>query len=179
MVVSLFIDFSTVLCLVGQRGWECLYIKLKVSELWLWLGSLMCCLREKERERYEEPDVDEGKKKRWENWWFALSPCDFLSNQFPPKICLIGHAHLEASKRPNNMTLATLTTFHGRPPCLSGPISSYADSQTWHLSFAAVMNSYSSARAVSWSLSSSLGCRWANLADILKPTAIWYISFPA
>lgn len=50
MVVSLFIDFSTVLCLVGQRGWECLYIKLKVSELWLWLGSLMCCLREKERE---------------------------------------------------------------------------------------------------------------------------------
>lgn len=54
--------------------------------------------------------------------------------------------------RANNMALATLTAFHGRPPCLSGLISSYADSQMWHLSFAAVMNSYSSERAISWPL---------------------------
>lgn len=54
------------------------------------------------------------------------------------------------------MTFDNLTAFHGRPPCLTGLISSYADSQIWHLSFAAVMNSYSSARAISWPLSSRI-----------------------
>lgn len=112
------------------------------------LGSLTCYA-------WEKKEREVWKHRRW--WGEEEKVRDGGLHTFSVISCWISSLQKSVSSdmpiwtRANNMTLA-LTAFHGRPPCLSGPISSYADSQIWHLSFAAVMNSYSSARAISWPL---------------------------